>query len=213
MVLKFADVTDPPDMISNPVLLVISVLELAPGYFFTPRDGLEHGAVAVFSTAHIVDFRAPRLEKELMESLYQVAAMNVVAHLFCLITKDLIRRACGCTPHEIGEESMQLRARVARAGQTSTAKAGGFHVEIAAIFLHENVRGCLRRPEQGVFRGIDTHGFRDAMLVIRMAPIELPAGVLFDQWQVVRTIAVYLVGRGEDEDRFRANLPGRFEQA
>ena len=76
--------------------------------------------------------------------------------------------------HQIGEKTVQLRARVRRAGQAAAAKAGRVHAEITSVFLHQHVGGDFRCAKQRMFRLVNAHRLRNARLVF-VAGLDFPA--------------------------------------
>ena len=106
---------------------------------------------------------------------------------------------------------MQLRAGVGGTGQATAAKTGRRHSEIAAVFLHQNIRGRFRCAEERMLRVIDAHRFGNAGLVF-VALGDFPAQRQLAQRQPIRRVAIDFVRRGENEGRFRAKIPRRFEQ-
>ena len=106
---------------------------------------------------------------------------------------------------------MQLGSRVARAGQAAAAEADGLHPEVAAVLLHEHVRGHLARAEEGVLGLVDGHRLVDARR-IGVAGIDLPARGLLHEREAVGRVAVDLVGAREEEDRLRAVAPGGLQE-
>src|SRR5205823_5311165 len=121
--------------------------ELAAANFFTQRNRFQHRAIAKAPTAHVVNFRDARLIDEGSEGFHQIETVNVIAHLFALVTEDAIRPADHATLHQVGQKTVQLRAGVRRSGQTAAAKTGRWHSEIAAIFLHQNISRGFRGPK------------------------------------------------------------------
>src|SRR6516162_9856013 len=112
MVLELAHVTDPPNVVTDPVVFLVSPLQLAAADGFAQVDGFEHGAVRMAAAAHVEDFTAARLEKELPESLDQIMAVDVIAHLFAAITEDAVRLPGNGAAHQVRKEAVQLGAGV-----------------------------------------------------------------------------------------------------
>ena len=95
--------------------------------------------------------------------------------------------------------------------QTTTPKTDRLQPEVPSVLLHQDVGGDLRGPEQRVLRSVDAEGLGDPA-VVRMALGDLEAQVPLDQGQLVRRVAVDLVGRAEHEARVRAVPPRGLEQ-
>ena len=102
---------------------------------------------------------------------------------------------------------MQLCSRVGRAGETAAAETGRFHSEVAAIFLGRHVGGSLGRAKERMQAAVDGHGLVDADLAVAI----IVAFVQFDEFEVVGSIAIDLVGRGEDHRHAPARPPYRLE--
>src|SRR5690606_6058041 len=91
-------------------------------------------------------------------------------------------------------------------------QAGGLEAEVAAVFLHHHVGSGLGDAEQAVHGGVDAHALVDAVLGIGVGRVQLPAGRLLHQRQVVGGVAVDFIGAEEDERRVRAMGAGEREQ-
>ena len=138
--------------------------------------------------------------------------MQVVAHLLALVADDLVGLAGRGRGAEIGEEAVQQRAAMARAGDAAGAEAGREHAEAPAILLHRQVRGRLGDAEQAVGGMIDRHLLVDAVAMVRMVAGDLEARRLFHHGQAVRVVAVDFVRAHEDERRAGAVRAGALEQ-
>jgi hypothetical protein len=144
-----------------------------------------------------------------MHELHDVMTVNVIADLLAFVTKDAVGLAFEVALDEVAQETMQLYAAVIRSGKTAAAQRSGRHSEIAAVFLHHNVRRHFRRAKNGVFRLINAKRFLDAIGVIRIGVI--PPLLQFLQRDLVRRVAIHLVRAHVDERRFRTRLPRGFE--
>ena len=102
--------------------------------------------------------------------------------------------------HEVGQEALQLRARVLRARQAAAAEAHRGHLEVAPVLLDQQVGRGLRDAEERVRALVDRHLQVDAA-VPAMVLGQLEPGLMLDEWQRVGPVAVDLVRRGEDEGR------------
>src|SRR5688572_16494903 len=97
-----------------------------------------------------------------------------------------------------------------RAGQAAAAQTAGRHSEIAAVLLHQDVRGYLGRAKQRMRGLINREGLRYAVLErgIRIIP---PRRLLLQEDRV-RCVAVHLVRGHVHERRFWTKPPRRLEQ-
>lgn len=139
--LKFGKIANPPDMVAAAMVFAIFPSQGPAGDLFAHRNRFEHGAVAAGATAHVVDFAGPWIEKEFVESADQVGAVNVVSYLFALVSENFVRRSSSRALHQVRKETVQLSTRVIWSGEASPAEAGGFHSEVTAIFLDEDIGG------------------------------------------------------------------------
>ena len=96
---------------------------------------------------------------------------------------------------------------MAGAGQAAAAEDADGHLEVAAELLAHHVGGDLRSAEDGVQAVVDRHVFVDAVEPVGV----VPALFEFLQRQVIRTIAVDLVGAGEAERRILAEVARRHQ--
>ena len=107
---------------------------------------------------------------------------------------------------------MQFGAGVSRSRQTPATKAGGFYIEIAPVFLHQQVTRRFGHAKQTVGGIVDTHRLVNPVLIKRMAFVNLPTSFQLDQRKLVWGIAVHLVGRNIDEYRLRTMAPRHLQK-
>src|ERR1700690_1043075 len=89
-----------------------------------------------------------------------------------------------------------------RPSETTTTEDSDRHVEVSPELLAHHIRRHLRCSENGMQAGVDGHG-----LVYAIAPaVVIIAPFLFHERQEIRTVAIYLVGAGETERRFAAEV-------
>src|SRR5881227_3895922 len=188
MRLKFPDIADPPDVIADAVALLIMPGEFAAANFFTERNRFQDRAIAKASTAHVVNFRYSRLINEGSKRFHQIEAVNVIAHLFALVTEDAIGPADDATLHQVSEKPVQLSASVSWAGQTAAAKTRRRHSEIAAILLHQNICRHFRGPKKRMLGRIDAHRFGNSRFEF-VTGLDFPARFEFAQRQTIGSIA------------------------
>src|SRR5882762_9070777 len=122
MRLKFPHIANPPDVIADAIALFVMPGEFPAADFFTKRNRFQHGAIAKASTAHVVNFCYSRLIDEGSKRFHQIEAVNVIAHLFALVTKNAIGPADDATLHQISEKTVQLRPGMGRTSQTPATK-------------------------------------------------------------------------------------------
>ena len=191
MRLKFPHIADPPDVIADAIVLLVVPGEFAAADFFTERNRFEHRAIAKAATAHVVNFRDARLIDEGGKRFDQIEAVNVIAHLFALVTKDAIGPADDAAFHQVGKKAVQLRAGVRRASQTAAAETRRRHSKIAAVFLHQNIGRDFRGAKQRMLRLIDAHRFGNSRLEF-VTRLDFPARFEFaqraDDWAYRHTL-------------------------
>src|SRR5665811_1586735 len=83
-----AEIADPPAVVTDPRRLAERPVELSTRDLLAERDRLEHRAVALTPAADVVDGRRARLGVEDGESVHEVGAVDVVAHLLAVVAAD-----------------------------------------------------------------------------------------------------------------------------
>ncbi len=97
---------------------------------------------------------------------------------------------------------MQLDAGMLRAGEAPPTQTVRAHAEVAAVLLRHDVGGDLARAHDRMHGAVDAHGLADPVVVL--GPRVLPAGLELNERQLVRPVAVQLVGGHEHEHRLGA---------
>src|SRR5258708_323230 len=87
---KFSDIADPPDMITNPVIAGIGIVHFIPGHLLAISDRFQHGAIGMSASAGIVDFSGSRVLVKMPEHVYQVVAVDIIAHLLTFVTENSV---------------------------------------------------------------------------------------------------------------------------
>src|SRR5205085_3157797 len=141
--------------------------------------------IAVAAAADVVDLRYARRADERSKRVHEIGAVDVIANLFAIVTKDAIRPPGDRADHEVREKTVQLRAGVRGAGETTAAETDRRHVEVTAVFLDENIGRGLRRAEERVLRVVDAHRLGNPGLVF-VARFDFPAQRKVAQRQTVR---------------------------
>ena len=109
MLLKLSHIADPPDVVSDPVRLLVAPSQFASTYFLAKGNRFEHRTVAVPAAADVVHFSAARRANELCKRFDQVEAVDVITNLFALVSEDAVRPAAHRTDHQVRQETVQLR--------------------------------------------------------------------------------------------------------
>ena len=147
MLLKTANVTDPPHVVTGSVDAIIRPMHLSVGQRLALIDGFEYRAIAVAAATDIVYLAGSgRLEK-MPERAHQVEGMDIVADLLPGISENDIRRIGKSASGEIRKEAMQLSSRMAGTCNTTTTKADGLHAEISPVFLNKQIGSDFGYPE------------------------------------------------------------------
>src|SRR6185437_1413338 len=87
---ELPDIANPPDMIADPVGILIGPFERPAGQALAQCNRLHDGAIRMASSAHIVHRARPGFLHEMPERADKIIRMNVVAHLLALVTEHLI---------------------------------------------------------------------------------------------------------------------------
>jgi hypothetical protein len=103
---ELADVADPPDVIALAVLVCISPFHLAAADFLAQRNGLQHRAVAVPASSHVVDFAGARVIVEVPKGVDQIVTMNVVPDLLGAVSKHLVGNPVYGAFHQVSQETV-----------------------------------------------------------------------------------------------------------
>ena len=114
MRLKAAHVTNPPNVVADTVVFGIGPVHRTASEFLAYLNGFEHGTVGVARATDVVDLGAPWPPKEVPEFNDQIEPMDVVAHQLALVSQHAIGIAGHRAFHQVGQEAMQHRARMAR---------------------------------------------------------------------------------------------------
>jgi hypothetical protein len=186
--------------VADPRLAGQVPLECVPGDPLTHLDCLEHGTARGTATAHVVDGTGAWIAVKGEARLHEVGSMEVVPDLLPAVAEDRVRDSRRGRLQQIGEETVELRAGVSGSSDAAAAQADGRHPEVAAILLNEQVGRCLGDPEEGMRGSVDGHGGIDPVEVrVIMRQFQTAGTVL--EGQLVRQVAIDLVGRDEDECR------------
>src|SRR4051794_29649332 len=177
-------ITYPPAVITDAIALVQAPVELTPANLLAELDRLKHRAVAVAASADVVNRGHSRSPMKGLERGHEICRVNVVAHLLAAIAEHGVALSSDRAAHQVGEEAMELRPGVIRAGQAAAAKARSRQFKVAAVLLNEQVSGRLGDAEQRVRRFVDRHGGVDSA-VVAVVGGQLQAHLKLDERQMV----------------------------
>jgi len=144
MGLEFGEIGDVADVVADAVLLDIVPVEFLARELFGAFDGFDHGDTVSAAATHVVDLPGAGTSGKLFDSANYVVAVNVVADLFSFVAEDGVAPARESLLDEIGEEAVELDAGVGRPGETAAAENADVHLEIAAVFLGDEISSSFR---------------------------------------------------------------------
>src|ERR1700730_6799079 len=130
---KIGDVTN---VIPFPILIDVLIRHLDPGNFFNKSESLKDRNGIVASAADVIDRPKTRALNELMHELGNVIGMNVIPHLLPAVPENPISSPLQIASNQVAEKPVEFDPGVIRPGQTSTAKAAGWHLKITAVLLN-----------------------------------------------------------------------------
>src|SRR5215831_15793168 len=99
-------------MVADAILPDIFPVHFSAGQLLGLGNGLENGNAVLAATAEIIDLTGTGIGGELLDGANHVMAVNIVANLLCLVTKNRIGLAGNCHLHEVRKKAMELDARV-----------------------------------------------------------------------------------------------------
>src|SRR5262249_26229669 len=136
---KARQVADVADVI--PAARALDVIRRQPlsGALFETSDGLEERDAVRAPPAGVVYSRGSRPFCKGQSGSADVVGVDVVADLFPLVSVDPVDEALTYRARDVREEAMELGSRVVSAGNTTGPERDGGHVEVAAVFLYEQV--------------------------------------------------------------------------
>ena len=105
---------------------------------------------------------------------------------------------------------MELRSAVVGPRQTATAKGSGLHAKVSSVFLDQYIGCDLGSSKQAVQAVIDGKVFRNTLVVFVLG-VNLPTRFHFHQRQLIRSVTIHFISRGEDKYSIRGVTPGHFE--
>lgn len=136
------------DVVADAVLVDIGVLLRLARESLCDLEGFEDGAAVLLTSTEVVDLGDAGCLDEGRHEAGNVEGVNVVANLFPLVTKDAVFLPLKVALHEVAEESMEFDSGVVGPGEAAAAQAAGGHVEVAAVFLDDDVGGHLGGSEE-----------------------------------------------------------------
>jgi len=207
---KFPEIRDVANVIALARFLDVAPIQLPPGHLFNPPDGFQYGDAVFAAPTQIVNLAGPWTGGKLLDRAHYVVAVNIVAHLLALITKDRVRAPCQRDLYQVRQIAMQLHAGMRRPGQAPSSKDTDLHIEIPSILLRDKISRRFRSPKRRMQCPVDPARFVHAGKIFR--PRVVIALFEFLQRDLIRRVAIHFVGAEKHEDRFRTVLPGGFEK-
>src|SRR2546426_6781613 len=190
----FGQIGNITDMVTDPILIIVGVVQLE-SHVLQYLDRFEDGDAVLPASPEVIDLPTARRTAEVQKQLHHIAGMDLVAHLLALVAKDRIRPPGDSAHDNIGEIPVQLDRGVLRTREAATAKDANRHLEVASELLAHHVSRYLRGAEEGMEALIDGHRLADTVQAISVVIPLFP----FYQGQGVRAVAIDLIGTGEAE--------------
>ena len=207
--LHFPQVAVVADVVADAVLIDVGVLLFLAGEFLGDRKGLEDGAAVIFASTEVVDLGHARCLDKGGHEAGDVEGVDVVADLFPLVAEDAVFLPLEVALHKVAEEAMELDSGVVGPGEAAATQAAGGHVEVAAVFLSNDVGGDLGGTEEGVLALVDGEVLGDTMRICRV--IVIPPCLKFLERDGIGAVAVDFIRRHMDERRLGACSAGGLE--
>ena len=123
---KFSYITDPPNMIANPVMFFICPYHFSIRKFFTDIESLKYWTIGIPWTTFIIDFTYTRFKIELPEHIDKVMTMNVIPDLFSFVSKNSVWISVHNAFGEVSQEAVQFSARMCCSSQTTSPEDASF---------------------------------------------------------------------------------------
>ncbi len=209
MSLHLSQIAVVADVVADAVLIDVGVLLFLAGEFLGDRKGLEDGAAVIFASTEVIDLGHARCLDKGGHEAGDVEGVDVVADLFPLVAEDAVFLPFEVALHEVAEEAMELDSGVVGPGEAAATQAAGGHVEVAAVFLNDDVGGDLGGTEEGVLALVDGEVLGDAVDVGLISVV--PAGFEFFQFDGIGSVAIDFIRRHVDEGCLRAGAAGGLE--
>src|SRR5208283_767519 len=125
-------------MITNPALLAKIIIQ-AEAHFPQALDRFENREAVSAAPAQVINFSRPRRAVKFEEYRYDIVAVDLIADLLALVTKDRIVNPLDGAHNYICQIAMQFDCGMLRSGQAAAAKDSDWHIEITAKFLAKHV--------------------------------------------------------------------------
>src|SRR5262249_11939068 len=109
------EVADVADVVADAIFIDVNVVHFPSAQRRAALEGLENGDAVRAATADVVDLAATWIFEKGMNEAGHVEGVNIVSHLFALVTKDLVGAPFDIAFDEVAEKPVQLDAAVVRA--------------------------------------------------------------------------------------------------
>ncbi len=148
-------VTVVADVVSDAALVNVGVLLGLACESLGDLEGFENGAAVILPSPEVIDLGDAGCLDEGRHEAGNIKGVDVVANLFPLVAEDAVFLPLEVALHEVAEESVKLDSGVVRAGEASSTQAAGGHIEVASVFLDDDISGNLGGSEEGVLALVD----------------------------------------------------------
>src|SRR5262245_30729596 len=129
---------------------------------------------------------------ELAEEAGDVARVDLVTHLLPFVAVDGVLLAFHGGENDVRQVAVQLDGGMLRTSQTAAAKDSDRHLEVPAELLAHHIGRDFGSSEDRMQALVDGQLLVDAVAAAGV----LVAGLLLDEREAVRPVAVHLVGAG-----------------
>ena len=198
------------DVVPGTVLIKVRVNLGLTRKFLCDFKGFEDGGAVRFAAAQIIDLARAWISNEGRHKTGDVKRVNVIAHLFTLITKHAIFAALEIAFYQIRKKPVEFDSRMIWSGEAAAAQSASGHIKIASVFLHHHISRNLGGAKEGVLRLVDGERFWNTVGVGRISVV--PASRLLDQLDTVGGIAINLIRAHVHEGRLGTGLAGGFKK-
>src|ERR1700732_2772576 len=153
---EFSEIANVADVVALSWVVAIHPGDLFPCDFLDFVEGLQEGNAVRPASANVVDLAGAGIAEKFFGCSHDVKAVDVVAHLFCLVAQNSVGLARHGHLYEMGQKAVQLHPGMVGPGETSSPEEAHLEAEVAAVLLRENVASHFGGAENGMGRAVDS---------------------------------------------------------
>ena len=146
--MHFAEVGEVANMVTNAVFIDVLIDLRYAGKLLSEFKSLPDRAGIIAPASDVVDFSHARGLNKGLNKAGHVVGVNVVTHLFALVTEDAVFASFEIAFDEVGKKAVELNATVIGAGEAAASQAASRHIEVAPVFLHHHIGSNLGGAEE-----------------------------------------------------------------